>query len=600
MKGTLANFRKGADLLRPFRKQFAVVSAYVFVHQLAWLAVSYVFGKLINQVAAHESMRNSILLATLTFLLAVGITVLGLFRGLYQERHVDYAVEKYLVGKTMEKVLGLSIGQHRSQNSGITQSVVNKGKSALENAVFLFLYTILPNAAEVLLTLALLIWFNLYAGLFVFVMTGVFIRMVYVATKKFYPDLKAFNDLGDATNKSYSEIVGNMQLVQVNAQERRVHSEHDIRLETWSTKGLQVWIPYIYGSVPRNLVVFAMRYLVLVYGIILVYRREYKVGDLTILYAWTSQVSFQLWNVAPLYRQWLGYWAQIKKLFAIFDVIPAVRVVDNPIPVNRLEGKVEFRNVTFTYPNLRYIEEEVDMPKKEAKPLLPALIDVSFTIEAGERIAFVGPSGAGKSTLITLLYRGYDPDHGQIIIDDGDLRLLDLKRFRESIGLVEQEVKLFDSTLRYNMLFSLNGEARHVTEDEMQRLARISRISEFEHRLTEGWDTKIGQNGVKLSGGEKQRVGIARALVKDPRLLILDEATSSLDGENERFIKDAVHDASAGRTTIVIAHRLSTVRDADRIYVMDKGSIVAEGRHEELCDKSPVYRRLVNSQLFAI
>jgi ABC-type multidrug transport system fused ATPase/permease subunit len=600
VKNTRAQFRKAAEIFRPFRKQFAVITGLTLVHQSLWLLVSLVFGKLINSLLAHDPMLHALILAATTFLIALVITSISWRRGVYQEKYIDYPIDKYLIGKTLDKVLGLSLGQHRSQNTGMTQSVISKGKSSLEQAVFLVLYTIIPNMAEILLSLAFLLWFNVYVGAIVLTGTCIFIYMVYRNTQTFWPKIKGVNDLGDKTNKSYSEILGKMQLVQVNSQEERVHQEHDVRMDKWTAEGQAVWISYIMDTLPRNVVIFSLRFFVLVIGIILYYKRGLKVGDLTTIYMWTSQVSMQLWSVSPTYRQWLGLWVQIKKYFDILDVEPAIRVVDNPISIENFTGRVEFKDVTFFYPNQRYIEEEEEAVAKTVKPLLPALRNLSFVVEPGQTIAFTGPSGAGKSTLIALMLRGYDPDHGQILVDNHDLRLLDLDRFRQSVGLVEQSVELFDSTLRYNMLFSLNGKAQFVTEEEMQRLAHASRISQFEHRLTEGWDTMIGQNGVKLSGGEKQRVGIARALIKNPRLLILDEATSSLDGANERYIKDAVREASVGRTTIVIAHRLSTVRDADKIFVMDKGSIVAEGKHGELCETSSVYRELVESQLFAV
>jgi ABC-type multidrug transport system fused ATPase/permease subunit len=166
--------------------------------------------------------------------------------------------------------------------------------------------------------------------------------------------------------------------------------------------------------------------------------------------------------------------------------------------------------------------------------------------------------------------------------------------------LVEQNVVLFDHTLKYNILFGMNGRGASITDADLEKVSHVSCIDRFNHRLTSGWETHIGENGVKLSGGERQRVGIARAIIKEPRILILDEATSSLDAVNESLIKEAVRSASVGRTTIIIAHRLSTVRDADKIFVMDKGSIVAEGRHEELVRSSPEYKELVTKQLFAV
>jgi ATP-binding cassette subfamily B protein len=274
----------------------------------------------------------------------------------------------------------------------------------------------------------------------------------------------------------------------------------------------------------------------------------------------------------------------------------------NPVLMGELNGRIEFRNVMFRYTPRKDTDRFNDEEGKEEGSVADCekthtIKGVSFTLEAGKRYAFVGKSGAGKSTLVGLMLRAFDTETGHVLVDGVDIRMLDYVELRKNIGLVPQDVSLFDGTLRYNITFGLNGSAKNVTDEEMNRIGRLSRVSEFLDGLEKGWDTMIGERGIKLSGGQKQRVGIARALIKSPKILIFDEATSSLDTENEGKIRDSIREASVGRTTIIIAHRLATVRDADEILVFNEGELVGKGTHEQLLKDNVHYQRLVNSQV---
>jgi ATP-binding cassette, subfamily B, heavy metal transporter len=593
-------FKKGWEIFQPFRKAFIVMVLLIMLTEFSWMMGPFLFGKVMNAVAAREPINSTLILASLTFLLSLVGASIGWRRQVYQEKNFDYTLRQFLTSKTLQKILGLSIGQHRSQNSGITRSVIGQGQNSLEQSVGEILYNILPTIAEIVIVLVMMLWFHTGAGLIALGGTVVFAIMTYSATMTFWPKVRSFRDLGHANSKAYNGILENMPLVQVSCQEERVQVEHDKRLQEWVQKGQDTWIPFIMSSLTRTVVVFVMRFAILVVGIISVYRNGFQVGDVAILYMWSNLITMNLWQMANMQRNWLNLWANIKKYFALLDVEPEIRVMRNPIRPVEFQGQIEFRNVSFTYKNQRYIELEDDSKDSNVSPLQPALIDVSFKIEAGQRVAFVGESGAGKTTVISLLYRGWEADTGQVLIDGHDLRLLDLTQYRNSMGLVEQRVQLFDDTLRYNVLFALNGHGQYVTDSKLEDIAEKSRISRFKHRLPDGWETIIGENGLKLSGGEQQRVGIARALAKNPRFLIFDEATSNLDPRNERAIKEAIRNASEGKTTIIIAHRLSTVRDADKIFVMDQGRLVSEGKHEALLLNCPVYQDLVHEQLIAL
>ncbi len=244
----------------------------------------------------------------------------------------------------------------------------------------------------------------------------------------------------------------------------------------------------------------------------------------------------------------------------------------------RLRGEVAFESVSFRYPSRRD---------------LPVLRELSLEAKAGERIALVGPSGAGKSTIVSLLLRFYEPDSGRILLDGQDARALDLATVRGHMAIVPQEVLLFGASIRDNIAYGRPG----ATEPEIIEAARRAQCAEFIERFPERYDTLAGERGVKLSGGQRQRIAIARALLKDPAILLLDEATSSLDSESEALIQQALAELLRGRTAFIVAHRLATVREADRIYVIEQGRVAEHGTHEELIQRDGgMYRRLAEMQ----
>jgi ATP-binding cassette subfamily B protein/subfamily B ATP-binding cassette protein MsbA len=264
------------------------------------------------------------------------------------------------------------------------------------------------------------------------------------------------------------------------------------------------------------------------------------------------------------------------RVFEVLDTVPDV--VDRPgvlAPVGRPSGGIRLQQVRFHY-----------------RPDVPVIQGLTTSIRPGERVALVGPSGAGKSTLVKLLMRFYDVTDGAILIDGTDLRELPLAFLRDQIGFVQQEPFLFNGSVRENILY---GDLV-ATETRLEAAAKVARAHEFIVELPEGYDTWIGERGIKLSVGQKQRISIARVLLKDPSIVIFDEATSNIDTETEVKIRDAFNELTQGRTTVTIAHRLSTLHDADRILVIDEGRLVEEGRHDELLQQGGVYAGLYDAQ----
>jgi len=270
--------------------------------------------------------------------------------------------------------------------------------------------------------------------------------------------------------------------------------------------------------------------------------------------------------------------AGVKRVFELMDIRPDLVEAPDAVPLSRVQGAVAFRGVSFAYDGSR-----------------PVLGDVSFEVRGGQLVAIVGSSGAGKSTLVDLIPRFYDPTAGRVEIDGTDVRRVTFRSLREQIGIVTQEVILFDDTVYNNIIYGQWG----VTSDRVQEAAQIAHAAEFIERLPQGYETRIGERGVRLSGGEKQRIAIARAVLRDPPILILDEATSALDAESERLVQDALDRLMEGRTTFVIAHRLSTIIRAHRVLVLEQGKIVEAGTHQELLDARGVYYRLYQTQFQA-
>jgi ABC-type multidrug transport system fused ATPase/permease subunit len=304
-------------------------------------------------------------------------------------------------------------------------------------------------------------------------------------------------------------------------------------------------------------------------------------GDLTAFLLYTTMVAFALGGLANLWGSLQAGAGATLRLFEILDRVPEIRDPEQPttLPTSGpLVGAVALEGVTFRYP---------------ARDDVTVLDGFDLTINPGETVALVGRSGAGKSTIAGLVYRFFDPTSGTVRIDGVDIKQLRLHDLRGRLAIVAQEPTLFSGTIKENIAYARPD----ASDADVERAARLAHAHEFTEAFPEGYLTRIGERGVKLSGGQRQRLAVARALLADPGILILDEATSSLDGESEHLVHDALQTLMKGRTTLVIAHRLSTVKDANRIVVLDKGHIADVGTHSELLARGGIYKNLVEHQL---
>ncbi|MDX9703547.1 MAG: ABC transporter ATP-binding protein [Candidatus Auribacterota bacterium] len=282
-----------------------------------------------------------------------------------------------------------------------------------------------------------------------------------------------------------------------------------------------------------------------------------------------------LGKINSLYQRAIG---AAERIFQILDTQPAIVECSNPIVLAPIRKKIEFCDVSFSYEKDEHIHN--------------VLKNLSFTVNKGEIVAFVGPSGAGKTTILNMVPRFYDPQQGSILIDDTDLRNVSFRSLRDQISIVTQETILFNDSVLGNIAY---GKEK-ILQDEVINAAKIANAHEFISAMPDGYNTIIGERGVKLSGGQKQRISIARAILKDPAILILDEATSALDSESEKLVQEAINRIMEHRTVLVVAHRLSTILHADKIFVLDNGTIQACGTHNNLLETNTVYRKLYEMQ----
>lgn len=412
---------------------------------------------------------------------------------------------------------------------------------------------------------------------------------------------KKYQDiLGQAQTHS-TEAIGSMRTVQCFAAEKKEILRYNDKIG--NPEDIPWWIPpkkqttYRVGffkSIAQSgffSFVFGLGFgflnVTLWYGFYLVLQDELTLGGLTAFNSYIISIGFAMGQMAASISkvfEGLGASGRVFFLLERTPQIPEPDVVKETLPVKpeKMVGTIEFESVTFCYPS---------------RPEQPVLDDVTLTIPASSVTALVGSSGAGKSTIVQLLQRFYDINKGSIKIDGHDLKSLDLKWLRQQIGFVQQEPHLFGLSIKENMLY---GVERDVAQEELEAAAKDAHAHEFIIQMTDGYDTLVGERGVQLSGGQRQRVAIARALLTNPRILLLDEATSALDAESEHLVQKAIDKAVVGRTVIVVAHRLSTIRQADQIVVMDKHRVVDVGKHDALLDKSSKYQELIKRQSFMI
>lgn len=598
--------KKIIQIFHPFRFEMAGVFFFIAVSQGVNLITPFLQGKLVDSLFGKHPTRDVYGIALLILGVWLFRILWGYLREVYELKFTDFRITHYINHETLTKLFGFSIGQHISENSGLKQSVINRGQHSLASMAYTVLYQVIPLFVQIVLLIGVLMYFDWVLGLIVLVGTCLYgVSVVYINTR-FKDRFEKGERMQNDNSKQHGEVLRNIDLVLSNAQQDRATLECDESLLGVNSFWRDIWLGFTVFASLRNLLNTITRFCVILVGIHFVLIGKYSVGQFVMVLSWANQVLGEVGEIGSLHRQLIQMYTSVRRYFEMISIESDVKQPLNPVCPETILGNIEFRDVVFRY---RKRSGSVSDPEDEegssdslvsSEPVSPALDGVSFVIKAGQKVAVVGESGAGKSTLVYALIRAMDPESGSIMIDGIDIKLLDLTQLRHSVGIVEQQVFLFDNTLRYNILFGLNGSGKDVSEERLNKIAEMSCLDRFMHRLEKGFDTTIGERGVKLSGGERQRVGIARALIKDPRILIFDEATSSLDSVNEALIHQSVNEASKGRTTIIIAHRFSTIKDVDLVIVFDQGKMVGQGTHEELKQNCTPYRELLRKQILNI
>jgi ATP-binding cassette subfamily B protein len=481
-----------------------------------------------------------------------------------------------LAYKTFVHMHNLSLRYHLQRRTGGLSRIIERGINGIEVVVRFTILNTLPTFLEFGLAAAVIAYQFAWTYLVVIAITVVLYVWFTVKASNWRIRIRrAMNESDqDAHSKAIDSLL-NYETVKYFGNEKMEAGRYDRAMERYEGASIQIWTSLAWLNIGQAVIFNTGMTICMVMSGIAVMHGEQTIGDFFLIIALLTQLSIPLNFIGTVYREIRQGLIDIEAMFDLLDVAP--EIVDRPsaAPLAVDGGAVCFEDVTFHY-----------------DPSRPILKGISFAVPPGKTVAIVGPSGAGKSTVSRLLFRFYDVIGGRITIDGQDIRDVTQESLREAIGMVPQDTVLFNDTIAYNVRYGRPDAG----EEDVRNAAQTAQIADFIAALPDGYATEVGERGLKLSGGEKQRVAIARTVLKAPPILILDEATSALDIHTEREIQAALDRVSRDRTTLVIAHRLSTIVNADEIIVLDDGLIVERGTHRALLEEEGLYASMWNRQ----
>jgi subfamily B ATP-binding cassette protein MsbA len=563
----MKEFRKILKYARPYTKSLVFAFICLTLTSLINLLLPLIVRNMINAVIV---LKDSKVLDSLAWDLIIVIGLQATFAvthnyifGFVGHRMTtDFRIEFF------SHIQSLSLRFFQERRVGEILSRMSNDITVIENALVTIPVALLRQSITLLGAMTIILYLN-------WKLTGLILLILpplMIFARVFGRRLKMFSEkLQDNVAQAVvvlEEVISSIKIVKSFTREPYERNRFQDKIETAFERAVdKLKVSSFFGPFILGLT-FLVSAILIWYGGYQVMQGTTTPGELAAFFLYALIIAGPIGTFVRLYTQVQEASGAICRVYEILDTQPVILNPENPVPLGDLTGRIRFENVSFGY-----------------RDTAEVIHDVSFDVLPGQTVALVGPSGAGKSTLIKLLFRFFDPSSGTINLDGHDIRNLDRESFLSQIALVPQETLLFGGTVRENILYG----KLDATDGELKTAAQKANAHEFIMNMEKGYDTVVGEKGAKLSGGERQRIAIARAILKDPEILVLDEATSSLDNRSESLIQEALETLMANRTTFIIAHRLSTIHKADQIIVLDKGSIVEVGQHEELMDHKGLY-----------
>ena len=547
--------------------------ACLVMAKMANVGIPMILKEIVDSLTVSPQSANAVLVLPMALLVAYGLlrlstTAFTELREFFFARVTQRAVRNIAL-KVFRHLHALSLRFHLNRQTGGVTRDIERGTRGISTLISYTLFSILPTLVEISLVLGYLsLQYDIWFSVITITALSIYILFTVLVTEWRTNFRRTMNDLDSKANVRAIDSLLNYETVKYFGNEEYEARRYDEGLQRFERAAVQSQNSLSLLNTGQSLIIATAVTLILWRATLGVIAGTMTLGDLVLVNAFMIQLYIPLNFLGVIYRELKQSLADIERMFALLD--ENREVADSPaalaLQVDRAE--LEFKHIDFSYEAKRQI-----------------LFDVDFSVAAGTTTAVVGHSGSGKSTLARLLFRFYDVDRGVILIDGQDIREVTQTSLRQAIGIVPQDTVLFNDTIAYNIAYGKPGAA----QSEIEAAARSAYIHDFILSLPDGYQTMVGERGLKLSGGEKQRVAIARTLLKNPKILVFDEATSALDSQAEQAIQAQLKDIARNRTTLVIAHRLSTIADAQQILVMSQGRIVERGTHAELLAARGLY-----------
>ncbi len=562
--------------LLEFKWRVAGAMLFLMLAKVANVCVPIVLKYIVDDLDGSQQIVAVPLALVLTYgLLRFSSSLLGELRDAVFARVTERAMRR--VGLSVFQHLHrMELDFHLSRQTGGLSRDIDRGTSGISFLLRFMLFNIVPTLFEIALVIGILFYnFNFWYSLITLLAIATYIGFSVFVTEWRTHFVREANEMDSRSNTRAIDSLLNFETVKYFSNEDHEAEQYDKALERWETARMKNRLSLVALNSGQGFIISLAITTMMLLAAFQVHAGSITVGDLVMVNAYMIQLFIPLNFLGFVYREIKNALANIERMLGLLNETPRISDKPNASELQVAGGSVRFEDVSFSY-----------------KPEREILNHVNFKIPAGHKLAVVGSSGAGKSTLARLLFRFYDVTSGRITIDDQDIRDISQSSLRQAIGVVPQDTVLFNDTLYYNIQYG-NPQS---SDEEVKRAARLAHLDQFIAQLPDGYQTIVGERGLKLSGGEKQRVAIARTLLKNPKLLIFDEATSSLDSVSEKTILASLNEVAVNHTTLVIAHRLSTVIDAEKIIVLDQGSVVEQGTHAELLALDGVYANLWRHQ----